>query len=140
MCNFKILSWILKFKDISGALIFTFFSLSLSFSIYVTWSREMSHLLKMSIPFFVHHFLITPKCFILMQTPLQLYIWLQSYEEFVNAKNNINQRNLITVFGNISKTTWPTSDPFLFIMSHITSLIGGLTSSVYRLTEERLMR
>ena len=26
-----------------------------------------------------------------MQTPLQMNIWLQSYEGFVNAKNNIKQ-------------------------------------------------
>ena len=32
-----------------------------------------------------------------MQTPLQLDIWLQSYEGFVNAKNNIKQRNFNTV-------------------------------------------
>ena len=44
-----------------------------------------------------------------MQTPLQLDIWLQSYEGFDNAKNNIKQRNLNTVFANISKTTSPTS-------------------------------
>ena len=36
-----------------------------------------------------------------MQTPLQLDIWLQSYEGFDNAKNNIKQRNLNTVFANI---------------------------------------
>ena len=36
-----------------------------------------------------------------MQTPLQLDIWLQSYEEFVNTKNNIEQKNLNTVFANI---------------------------------------
>ena len=74
---------------------------------YVTRSREMSHLSKMSI--FSHYFLITSKCFILMQIPLQLDIWLQSYEGFVNAKNNIKQRNLNTVFANISKTASPTS-------------------------------
>ena len=68
---------------------------------------------------FLPRFLITLKCFILMQTPLQLDIWLQSYEEFVNAKNNIKQRNLNTVFANTSKTIWPTSDSFLLIMSHI---------------------
>ena len=34
------------------------------------------------------------KCFILMQTSLELDIWLQSYEEFANAKNNIKQKNL----------------------------------------------
>ena len=59
------------------------------------------------------------KCFILMQTPLQLDIWLQSSEESVYAKNNIKQRNLNTVFANISKTTSQTSDSFLLIMSHI---------------------
>ena len=37
---------------------------------------------------------------------------------FVNAKNNMKQRNLNTVFATISKTTWPTSDSFLLIMSH----------------------
>ena len=47
-----------------------------------------------------------------MQTPLQMDIWLQSYEEFASAKNNIKQRNLSTVFANISKTTSPTSDSF----------------------------
>ena len=44
--------------------------------------------------------------------------WLQSYEDFVNAKNNKKQRNLNNVFANISKTIWPTSDSFLLIMSH----------------------
>ena len=53
------------------------------------------------------------KCFILMQTPLQLDIWLQSYEEFVNAKNKVKQRNWNTVFANISKPISPTSDSFL---------------------------
>ena len=38
-----------------------------------------------------------------MQTPLQLDIWLQSYEEFVNAKNNKKQGNWNTVCANISK-------------------------------------
>ena len=51
-----------------------------------------------------------------MQTPLQLEIWLQSYEGFDNAKNNEKQRNLNAVSANISKTT---SDSFLLIMSHI---------------------
>ena len=52
-----------------------------------------------------------------MQTPLKLDIWLQSYEEFVNAKNNIKQKNLDTVFANILKTTSPTSDSFLWSWS-----------------------
>ena len=86
---------------------------------YVTWSREMSPLSKISIPIFLHQFLLTSKCFILMQTPLQLDIWLQSYEEFDNAKNSIKQRNWNAVFVNISKPISPTSDSFLLIMSHI---------------------
>ena len=78
---------------------------------YVTRSWEMSHLWKMSIAIFLHHFLKTPKGFILMQTPIQLDIRLQSIEGFVNAKNNIRQRNLNTVFANISKTTWRNPTP-----------------------------
>ena len=81
---------------------------------YVTRSREMSHLSKISI--FLHHFLNTLKCFILVQTPLQLDIWLQSYEGYDNAKHNMKQRHLKTVFANISKTSSPTSDSFFVIM------------------------
>ena len=54
-----------------------------------------------------------------MQTPIQLDIWLQSYEGFDNANNSIKQWNLNTVFANISKTTLPTSGSFLLIMSHM---------------------
>ena len=54
-----------------------------------------------------------------MQTLLQLDVCLQSYEGFYNAKNSMKQRNLNTVFANISKTTSPTSDSFLLIMSHM---------------------
>ena len=42
-----------------------------------------------------------------------------SYEGFDNSKNNMKQRNLNAVFANISKTTSPTSDSFLLIMSHM---------------------
>ena len=35
-----------------------------------------------------------------MQTPLQLDIWLQSYEGFDNAFNNMKQRNLKRRFSN----------------------------------------
>ena len=87
----------------------------------MTRSREMSHLSKISISIFLHQCLTTTKCFILMQTPLQLDIWLQSYAKFDNAKNNIKQRNLNLVFCYISKTTSPTSDSFLLIMSHISN-------------------
>ena len=37
----------------------------------------------------------------------------------LNAENSMKQKNLITVFANISKTISPTSDSFLLIMSHI---------------------
>ena len=46
---------------------------------------------------------------------------LQSYEELDNPKNNIKQKNLNTVFDNISKTISPTSDSFLLIMSQMAS-------------------
>ena len=109
---------LVKLKPIAAWYVLTC-NVSLSITQYVTWSREMSHLSKISIPIFLHLFLITTKCLILMQTPLHFNIWLQSYEGYVNAKNNIKQRNLNTVFANISKTTSPTSNSFLLIMSHI---------------------
>ena len=56
---------------------------------------------------------------ICMQTPLQLDIWLQSYEGFDHPKNNIKQRNLNTAVPDISKTIFATSDSFPLIMSHI---------------------
>ena len=94
---------------------------------YVTWSREMSHLSKM----FNSHFL-TPlsqshnfEMLHFYANPLQLDIWLQSYEEFVNAKNNIKQRNWNTVFANISKPISPTSDSFLLIIIYITMIWNG---------------
>ena len=52
---------------------------------------------------------------------LQLDIWLQNYDGFDNAKDNMKQRNLNTVFANISKPTSPTSDSFLLIMSHMSA-------------------
>ena len=86
---------------------------------YVTWSREMSHLSKNSIPIFLHHFLRTSILLRFDPNPITIGIWLQSYEEYSNAKNNIKQWNLNTVFANDSQTIWPTSDSFLLIMSHI---------------------
>ena len=47
------------------------------------------------------------------------YLVAELNEGFDNAKDNIKQRNLNTVFANSSKTTSPTSDSFLLIMSHI---------------------
>ena len=60
-----------------------------------------------------------------MQTPLRLDIsgYRVNYKGFVNAKNNIKQRDLNTVIANITKTASPTSDSFLIlIMSHIISI------------------
>ena len=54
-----------------------------------------------------------------MQTLLRLDIWIQSYSKFVNVKNNVKQENLNTVFANISKSLFPTSDSFPLIMSHM---------------------
>ena len=76
------------------------------------------------IPIFLYCFLIISKCFILLQTPLPLDIWLQSYEEFVYVKNIIKQRNLNTSFANISKTISPTSYSFLLIVSHMYAYNG----------------
>ena len=39
---------------------------------------------------FLSHFLMTSKCFILMQISLKFEIWSQSYDKFANAKNNLN--------------------------------------------------
>ena len=51
--------------------------------------------------------------------PIIIRYLATSYEEFVNAKINVKQRNLINNLANISKTIWPTADSFLLIMSHI---------------------
>ena len=54
-----------------------------------------------------------------MRTTLQLDIWLQRYEEFVNAKNSKKTKELEHCFCHyISKLISPTSDSFLLIMSH----------------------
>ena len=78
--------------------------------IFVTRSREMSHVLnwKCSILRFLHYFLATQKCYILMHTPLESDIQLQSYEQFINS-----------FFANISETISATSDslPHLLIVS-----------------------
>ena len=96
-------------------------SMGLQGNINVTWSRGISHLSEISIPIFLRHFLIV------QNAPLWCkphYNWISgcitmSYEGFDNVKNNIKQRNLNSVFANISKTISQTSDSFLLIMSQI---------------------
>ena len=53
-----------------------------------------------------------------MQTPLKLDVWLQSYEEFVNPKNNIKQKNLNTVFANIYQKQYIRLIP----LDHVTNM------------------
>ena len=54
-----------------------------------------------------------------MQILLELDISLQSYEQYIDAENNVKQKNLNSFFVNISKTTPATSDSCPLIMSHI---------------------
>ena len=61
---------------------------------------------KISLSSFLRHFLIT-------QTPYKLKFGFRVMNKTVNAKNNINQKNLNTLFANISKRISPTSDSFL---------------------------
>ena len=97
-------------------------------TLYVTRSRGNESLVDK------FQFCITSKCFILMQIiPLKLNIW--SYDEFINAKNNIKQKNLNTVFVIISKTLSPTLDSFLLIMSHV--IISSLLPSIFVFGEQR---
>ena len=103
------------------------------------WSREMSHLSKISVSIFLHRCLTTLKCFILMQTPFQLDIWLQSYAGFDNAENNIKQRNLNPVFANISKTTSPISNSFLSQMTKTCALSLPFTFSFATIYWRKLM-
>ena len=36
-----------------------------------------------------------------MQTPLEMDIYLQNYEQFISAENNIKQKNFISFFANM---------------------------------------
>ena len=82
--------------------------------IYVTWSREMSHMSK-TLNFE-------------LLTPLSSNLKMLCYEQFVSTENNIKQMNLNSFFANISKTIYATSDSFPLIMSHI----GSLTLSTWQ--------
>ena len=50
--------------------------------------------------------------------PIEIgYLVLQSCEGLVDAKNNVNKKDLNTDFANITKTISVTSNSFLLIMS-----------------------
>ena len=84
--------------------IYSFLKITQHFCFHYLFERVKTSIWRVVLNFYF----LTPlsqnlKCFILMQTPLQLDIWLQSYEGFDNGNNNMKQRNLNTVFANISK-------------------------------------
>ena len=56
-----------------------------------------------------------------MQTPFKWDIWLQSYEEFVNAKNKIKQKDLNTVLATISRPIFP--DIRFIPLDHVTYVL-----------------
>ena len=58
---------------------------------------------------FLVSYVKTSKWLILMQTPLQLDIWLKSFNKFVNAKNSTKRKNLSDIF-----------DIRLFPLGHVT--------------------
>ena len=78
----------------------------------------MSHLLEIIISIFLHRFLITSKCFILMQTPLPFDIWLQSYDKFVNAKKQYNTKEFEHCFCHYLKNNM--ADVRLIPLDHVT--------------------
>ena len=53
------------------------------------------------------------KCY----TPYELDVWLQSYEQFISAENNIKQKISTSFFANISKTISATSE--LIPLDHV---------------------
>ena len=68
--------------------------------------KEMSHLSKMSISIFLHHFLKTSKCFILMQTQ---YNWISGYKVMKNLTmlKTIWNEGIQTLFLPISQKQHP---------------------------------
>ena len=74
---------------------------------------------QFSILFFQYKSLVHLKCYILIQTPSQLNIWLQRYEQFFKVKNNVKHKNLSPLLACNSKSIYPTSDSFPLIMSQI---------------------
>ena len=69
--------------------------------------------------YFKYKPLVNLKCYILIQIPSQLDIWLQRYERFFKFKNNVKHKNLSPLLACNSKSIFPTSDSFPLIMSHM---------------------
>ena len=91
----------------------------------IKWNE--SHVGRFSILKLLHHFLKTLTCYMLMQTPLESDILLQSYEQFFNAENNIKLKNVDPFFANFLKTIFVTSDSsFPLIMSHMCCKVSRL--------------
>ena len=86
---------------------------------YATRSKGMSHMSANSILIFQYRSLVHLKYYILIQTPSQSDIWLQSYEQFFEFKSNVKHKNLSPLLACNSKSIFPTSDSFPLIMSHI---------------------
>ena len=95
-------------------------------NMWLGWCIHMSHdqgewvtCRQFSILFFQYKSLVHLQCYILIQTPSQLNIWLQSYEQFFKVKNNVKHKNLSPLLACNSKSIFPTSDSFSLIMSHM---------------------
>ena len=59
------------------------------------------------------------KCYILIQTPSQLYMWLQRYEQFFEVQKKVKHKHLSFVLACNSKSIFPTSNSFSWIMSQV---------------------
>ena len=82
-----------------------------------------------SILIFEYKSLVHLKCYILIQIPSQSDIWLQRYEQFFQFKNNVKHKNLSPLFACNSKSTFPASDSFPLIMSHMYNQCGALSAA-----------
>ena len=76
---------------------------------------------------FQYKLLVYLKCYILIQTPLQLNICLWRYKQFLKFKNNVKHKNLSLIQDCNSKSIFRTSDSFSLIMSHIRNKLLALT-------------
>ena len=72
-----------------------------------------------SILIFQYKSLVQLKCYILIQTPSKLVMWLQRYEKFFVAQNNVKHKSLSPLLACNSKSIFPTSDSFPLIMSQM---------------------